>query len=135
MNEFEDEITRSIMKRDGYGKFAKGNQEGEKFLQGDGGRPPGVKNKKTIAANQFAKDALHINPETGEKMTYKELVYYISKKAYESVRILQLLLEYYLVLRFINSVTNLFTQDLVLSEPLPIEILPKYVAVIANRST
>jgi nicotinamidase-related amidase len=40
-----------------------------------------------------------------------------------------------LVLRFINSVTNLFTQDLVLSEPLPIEILPKYVAVIANRST
>jgi len=135
MNEFEDEITRSIMKRDGYGKFAKGNQEGEKFLQGEGGRPPGVKNKKTIAANQFAKDALHINPETGEKMTYKELVYYISKKAYESARILQLLLEYYLVLRFINSVTNLFTQDLVLSEPLPIEILPKYVAVIANRST
>ena len=41
----------------------------------------------------------------------------------------------FLVLRFINSVTNLFTQDLVLSEPLPIEILPKYVAVIANRST
>jgi len=41
----------------------------------------------------------------------------------------------FLVLRFINSVTNLFTQDLVLSEPLPIEIFPKYVAVIANRST
>ena len=96
MNGFEDQITKSIMKRDGCGKFAKGNQEGEKFLQGEGGRLPGVKNKKTIAANQFAKDALHINPETGEKMTYKELVYYISKKAYESARILQLLLEYYL---------------------------------------
>jgi group II intron reverse transcriptase/maturase len=40
-----------------------------------------------------------------------------------------------LVLRFINSVTNLFTQDSVLSKPLPIEIPPKYVTVIANRST
>lgn len=96
MNEFEDEITRSIMKRDGYGKFAKGNQEGKKFLQGEGGRLPGAKNKKTIAANQFAKDVLHINPETGEKMSYKELVHHIAKKANESPRILQLLLEYYL---------------------------------------
>jgi len=88
--------TKSIMKRDSDGKFAKGNQEGKKFIQEEGGRPKGIRNKKTIAANQFAKDVLNINPETGEKMSYKELVHYISKKAYESARILQLLLEYYL---------------------------------------
>jgi len=40
-----------------------------------------------------------------------------------------------LVLRFISSITNLFTQDLVLSEQLLWANSLKYVTVFANRST
>ena len=37
-----------------------------------------------------------MNPETGEKMSYSELIRYISRKADESPRILNLLLDHYL---------------------------------------
>jgi len=40
-----------------------------------------------------------------------------------------------LVHRFINSVTNFFTQDLVLSEQERHHNLGEYVSIIANRST
>ena len=78
------------------GKFAKGNQEGRKFKKGEGGRPKGARNRRSIAAKEFAEDVLHLNPETGEQMTYKELTFFIARKADKSPRILNLLLDHYL---------------------------------------
>ena len=77
-------------------KFAKGNQEGRKFKKGEGGRPKGARNRRTIAAKEFAEDVLQLNPETGEQMTYEELTLFIARKANESPRILNLLLDHYL---------------------------------------
>jgi hypothetical protein len=91
-----DEDTNKPMIRDSMGKFAEGNKEGRKFPKGYAGRPKGVKNRKTIIAREFAYDVLHTNPETGEKMTYKQLVHYISRKADASPRILNLLIDHYL---------------------------------------
>lgn len=87
---------KSLMKRDSLGKFAVGNQEGQKFQPGNPGKPKGTKHRKTIAAKQFAEDVLHLNPETGEQMTYEELTLYIARKADQSPRILNLLLDHYL---------------------------------------
>jgi len=91
-----DEDTNKPMIRDSMGKFAEGNKEGHKFPRGYVGRPKGVKDRKTIIARDFAHDVLHTDPETGEKMTYKQLVHYISKKADTSPRILNLLIDHYL---------------------------------------
>jgi len=88
-------VDNKIVKRDG-GKFAKGNQEGRKFHKGEGGRPKGAKNRRSIAAKQFSEDVLHLNPETGEQMTYEELTLFIARKADQSPRILNLLLDHYL---------------------------------------
>ena len=88
-------MDNKIVKRDG-GKFAKGNQEGRKFHKGEGGRPKGAKNRRSIAAKQFAEDVLHLNPETGEQMTYEELTPYIARKADQSPRILNLLIDHLL---------------------------------------
>ncbi len=85
-----------LVKRDRMGRFSEGNKEGRKFPKGYAGRPKGVKNRKTIIAREFAYDVLHTDPETGKKMTYKQLVHHIAKKADASPRILNLLLDHYL---------------------------------------
>ena len=85
-----------MIQRDSEGKFAKGNQEGRKFREGEGGRPKGSRNRRTIVAKQFAEDVLHLNPETGEEMTCKELTLYIARKADTSPRIPNLLVDHYL---------------------------------------
>ena len=95
MVEIKMESTKSIV-RDSQGRFVEGNKEGKKFQKGYAGKPKGVRNKKTVIARQFAEDVLHINPETGDKMSYKELCLYIRKKADQSPRILNLLLDHYL---------------------------------------
>ena len=84
-----------VIKRDSMGRFVEGNEEGRKFPKGYAGRPKGAKNKKTLVAKEFAYDVLHTDPETGKKMTYKQLVHYIAKKANTSPRILNLLLDHY----------------------------------------
>jgi hypothetical protein len=83
-----------LVKRDSAGRFAEGNKEGRKFPKGYAGKPKGVKNKKTVIAREFAYDVLHTDPDTGKKMTYKQLVNYIAKKANTSPRILNLLLDH-----------------------------------------
>ena len=90
------ESNNQLVQRDHMGKFIKGNKEGRKFVKGAPGKPKGARNKKTVLAREFAQDVLHMNPETEEKMSYSELVRYISKKADESPRILNLLLDHYL---------------------------------------
>ena len=85
---------KSLMKRDSLGNFAVGNQEGQKFQPGNPGKPKGTRHRKTIAAKQFAEDVLHLNPETGEQMTYEELTLYIARKADQSPRILNLLIDH-----------------------------------------
>ena len=95
MEKIKMESTKSIV-RDVQGRFVEGNKEGKKFQKGYAGKPKGVRNKKTVIARQFAEDVLHINPETGDKMSYKELCLYIRKKADQSPRILNLLLDHYL---------------------------------------
>ena len=95
MDKIKVASTKSLV-RDSNGRFVEGNKEGRKFQKGYAGKPKGIRNKKTIAARQFAEDVLHINPETGEKMSYKELCLYIKKKADQSPRILNLLLDHYL---------------------------------------
>ena len=91
-----DDDTDKPMIRDRMGRFGEGNKEGRKFPKGYAGRPKGVSNKKTIIAREFAYDVLHTNPETGERMNYKQLKQYIAKKADASPRILNLLLDHYL---------------------------------------
>ena len=91
----ESNMDNKLVKRDG-GKFAKGNQEGKKFKKGEGGRPEGARNRRSIAAKEFAEDVLHLNPETGEQMTYEELTLYIARKADQSPRILNLLIDHLL---------------------------------------
>ncbi len=54
-------MDNKLVKRDD-GKFAKGNQEGKKFKKGEGGRQKGARNRRSIAAKQFAEDVLHLNP-------------------------------------------------------------------------
>jgi hypothetical protein len=93
--DFQDDVS-TLAKRDCMGRFSEGNTEGRKFPKGYDGRPKGIKNKKTLIAREFAYDVLHTDPETGKKMTYKQLVYYIAKKADASPRILNLLLDHYL---------------------------------------
>ena len=85
-----------LVKRDSMGRFAEGNKEGRKFPKGYAGRPKGAKNKKTLMAREFSRDVLHTDPETGEKMTYQQLVHYAAKKADESPRIYNLFLDHYL---------------------------------------
>ena len=82
--------------RDSDGRFVKGNNEGSKFPKGYPGKPKGARNKKNMLARQFAEDVLSLDPETGDKMTYHQLCWYISKKADKSPRILNLLLDHYL---------------------------------------
>ena len=81
--------------RDGDGRFVKGNKEGRKFPKGYAGKPKGAKNKKHLAAREFAGDVLFLNPETGKRMTYYELCMYTRKKADTSPRIHNLLLDHY----------------------------------------
>ena len=90
-----EEDTNKPMTRDRMGRFSEGNKEGRKFPKGYDGRPKGVKNRKTIIAREFAYDVLHTDPVTGKKMTYKQLVHHIAKKADASPRILNLLLDHH----------------------------------------
>ena len=71
MDEIKSESTKAIV-RDSNGKFVKGNKEGRKFPKGYAGKPKGAKNKKTLAAREFARDVLFLNPDTCKQMTYKE---------------------------------------------------------------
>ena len=87
---------KSIMVRDGDGRFVKGNQEGRKFQKGYAGKPKGAKNKKHLIAREFARDVLFLNHETGKRMTYFQLCMYNKKKADTSPCILNLLLDHYL---------------------------------------
>ena len=91
--EIKSKSTKAIV-RDSQGKFVKGNKEGRKFKKGSAGKPKGAKNRKTLAAREFALDVLYLDAETGEQMTYKELCMYIKKKADTSPRILNLLLDH-----------------------------------------
>ena len=93
MEELISESTKAIV-RDRNGKFVKGNKEGRKFRKGYAGKPKGAKNKKNLVAREFAEDVLYLDPDTGEQMTYKELCMYIKKKADQSPRILNLLLDH-----------------------------------------
>ena len=93
MDEIKSESTKAIV-RDSQGQFIKGNKEGRKFPKGYAGKPKGVKNKRTLAAREFAQDVLFLNSDTGKQMTYKELCMYIKKKADQSPRILNLLLDH-----------------------------------------
>lgn len=93
MDEITTESTKEIV-RDSQGKFIKGNKEGRKFQKGYAGKPKGAKNRKTLAAREFAHDVLYLDAETGEQMTYKQLCMYIKKKADQSPRILNLLLDH-----------------------------------------
>ena len=93
MDEITVESTKEIV-RDSQGKFVKGNKEGRKFPKGYAGKPKGAENKKNLVAREFAHDVLYLDAETGEQMTYKELCMYIKKKADQSPRILNLLLDH-----------------------------------------
>jgi hypothetical protein len=93
MEEITEESTKAIV-RDSQGRFVEGNKEGRKFRRGYAGKPKGAKNKKTLVAREFAEDVLFLNPDTGKQMSYKELCIYISKKADQSPRILNLLLDH-----------------------------------------
>ena len=95
MDEVIEAKVDKLVKRDHMGRFAEGNKEGRKFPKGCSGKPKGVKNKKTLIAREFAYDVLHTDQETGKKMTYKQLVYHIAKKADASPRILNLLLDHH----------------------------------------
>ena len=95
MKRLEEDINKPMV-RDSTGKFIEGNKEGRKFTRGHAGRPKGARNKKTIIAREFARDVLHIDPETGEKKTCQQLKHYIARKADSSPRILNLLLDHYL---------------------------------------
>ena len=93
MEEMTVEPTKAIV-RDSQGRFVEGNKEGRKSKKGSAGKPKGTKNKKNLAAREFPHDVLYLNPETGKDMTYKELCIYIKKKADQSPRILNLLLDH-----------------------------------------
>ena len=93
MDEITSESTKAIV-RDSNGKFVKGNKEGRKFKKGSAGKPKGARNKKTLAAWDFAHDVLYLDAETGKDMSYKELCMYVKKKADQSPRILNLLLDH-----------------------------------------
>ena len=67
MKEIKSESTKEIV-RDSQGKFVKGNKEGRKFKKGSAGKPKGARNKKTLAAREFALDVLFLDPETGKRM-------------------------------------------------------------------
>jgi hypothetical protein len=95
MNNQWQNDANAIVKRD-KGRFAEGNKEGKRFEKGSPGKPKGARNKKSILARQFADDVLSLDPETGKKMTYKELLLYIKRKADKSPRILNLLLDHWL---------------------------------------
>ncbi len=85
----------TIVKRD-KGKFVEGKKEENKLQKGSPGRPKGARSKKSILARQFAEDVLSLDPKTGNKMTYQELLLYIKRKADKSPRILNLLLDHWL---------------------------------------
>ena len=93
VEEIKSASTKAIV-RDSNGKFVKGNKEGRKFPKGYAGKPKVARNKKTLAAREFAQDVLCLDPKTGKQMTYKELCMYIKKKADQSPRILNLLLDH-----------------------------------------
>ena len=94
MNKTKTSPGKSIAVRDSDGRFVEGNNEGRKFPKGYAGKPKGARNKKNLVAREFADDVLHLNHETGKRMTYKELCMYIKKKADSSPRILNLLLDH-----------------------------------------
>jgi len=91
--EIKSESTKFIV-RERNGKFVKGNKEGRKFHKDYADKPKGAENQKTLAARKFAQDVLYLNPKTGKQMTYRELSIYIKKKADQSPRILNLLLDH-----------------------------------------
>ena len=91
--EIKSESTKEIV-RDSQGRFVDGNKEGRKFKKGYAGKPKGAKYKKNLVAREFAHDVLYLDPETGKQMSYKELCIYIKKKADQSPRILNLLLDH-----------------------------------------
>ena len=93
MEEITTESTESIV-RDTQGKFVKGNKEGRKFPKGYAGKPKGARNKKTLAAREFALDVLYLDHETGKRVTYKEFCIYTKKKADQSPRLMNLLLDH-----------------------------------------
>ena len=76
------------------GRFPKGNKEGHRFPKGHSGKPKGAKNRKNLIAQEFAHDVLYLDPETGRQMTYLQLCAWIKKKADNSPRILNLLLDH-----------------------------------------
>lgn len=111
MNKTKAAPGQSILVRDSVGRFVKGNKEGRKFPKGYAGKPTGARNKKNILAREFAEDVLFLNPATAKRMSYFELCIYIKKKADESPRILNLLLDHYLgkpVERFQHQVAPTF---------------------------
>ena len=93
VKEIESESTKAIV-RDSQGRFVKGNKEGRKFKRGYAGKPKGAKNKKNLVAREFAHDVLCLDADTGREMSYKEMCIYIKKKADQSPRILNLLLDH-----------------------------------------
>lgn len=96
MNNKWQNDTNALLKRDNQGRFAEGIKEGNKFQKGIPGKPKGARNRKSILARHFAEDVLRLDSETGKKMTYKELLLYIKRKADKSPRILNLLLDHWL---------------------------------------
>ena len=93
LDEFTTETDTSMV-RSTRGRFAKGNKEGRKFQKGYSGKPQGSRNRKTLLAREFAEDVLYLNPQTGKQMTYHELCLWVKKKADNSPRILNLLLDH-----------------------------------------
>lgn len=70
----DDHREKQLMKRDTFGRFLPGNQEGQKIKKGEGGRPKGVQNKKNKLIKEIAKDVLGIDPYSGEEMSYTEYI-------------------------------------------------------------
>ena len=86
---------KSIMVRDGDGRFVKGNKEGRKFPKGYAGKPKGAKNKITVISRQFAEEVVRLDHKTGKRMTNHEVYMYLSEKADTSPRILNFFLEHW----------------------------------------
>lgn len=74
MSAQDDHSEKQLMKRDTFGRFLPGNQEGHKIKKGEGGRPKGAQNKKNKLIKEIAKDVLGIDPYIGEEMSYTEYI-------------------------------------------------------------
>jgi len=79
------------------GRFRKGiTPKGAKpFQKGNPGMPKGIKHKKTLLAQEWARDILHTDPETGKKLTTSQVRLMLAREARKSPRILNLLLDHY----------------------------------------